>query len=246
MAEHEILIDGVDFRKLLTWMNVPPVINNSKYEKWKDNRLSKPPQPREYVYFRGADFSGYWRCARRLYWTAHDPLPQKSMINKSIYKCVVKHDKIEDYLAKFGWKGEHRIKGFVKVGKFRVPSYGHIDGLSPSHFILDIKHGQPKKGDRLQTGFYQRVMRPVTTNIILLYRQEIQMIPNMDRTIKLYLPRVYACIGLDILPPLHPNFPNCFYNCEYYKRCKRTRVPPKKKKQGEWGEWFNQIGEQIK
>ena len=77
--EKKILIDGVDFRSLLNWMNIPPVINNSKYEKWKNNRLHKPPQPRERVYFRGADFSGYWRWPRRLFWTVHDPLVQKSM-----------------------------------------------------------------------------------------------------------------------------------------------------------------------
>jgi len=84
--DREILIDGVDFRKLLTWMNISQQINQSKYLEWKNNRLRKPPQPRDYVYFRGADFSGYWRCPRRLFWTVHDPLPQKSMINKSIYK----------------------------------------------------------------------------------------------------------------------------------------------------------------
>jgi len=167
------------------------------------------------------------------------------MINKSIYKCVVRHDKIEDYLAKYGWKGEHPIKGFVKVGKFRVPSYGHIDGLSPSNIILDIKHGKPKMGDRLQTGFYQKVMRPTTTNILLLYPSELQYVPNMDKVITQYLPRVYACVGLDILPPLHPDYPNCFYNCEYYKRCKRSRVPPKKEKQLIWGSWFKTTGEQI-
>jgi len=241
----EIIIDNVDFRKLLVWMNIPQTISNSKYEEWKSKRLSRKPHPREYVYFRGADFSGYWRCPRRLFWTVHDPLQQKSMINKSIYKCVVRHDRIEDYLAKYDWKGEHAIKGFVRVGKFRVPCYGHIDGLSPSNFILDIKHGKPKTGDRLQTGFYQKVMRPLTTNIILLYPSELQIIPNMDKVIKEYLPRVYACVGLDILPPLHPDFPNCFYNCEYYKRCGRTRVPPRKQKQEIWGSWFKAIKERI-
>lgn len=247
MTERRILIDGADFRRLMTWMNVPQTINEKDYLRWKNERLSKKPEPRDKLYLRGADFSGYWKCARRLYFSIHDPLPQKSVFNKSIFGCIVRHDKIEAYLKKFGWKPEFMKERRLNIGRYSVPSHGHIDALSPSNIILDIKHGFPKDGDILQTGFYQKLFRPQTTNIILLYPSQVKYILNLDKTITKYLPRVLACVhpDIDLCPPLHPKFPNCYYRCEYYKRCGRTYKPPKKQEMVVWANWFKAIEETI-
>lgn len=245
MKDRQIFIDGANFRKLMSWMNMPQFINEKNYLKWKEERQAQIPKPRINIYLRGADFSGYWKCARRLFFSTHDPLPHKSVFNKGIYGCIVRHDRIERYLKRFGWKPEHLVENKIKIGKYLVYGQGHIDALSPSNIILDIKHGFPKDGDILQTAFYQKLLRPKTTNIILLYPSQIKYIANLDKTIEKYLPRVYACVALDIKPPLHPNYPRCYYRCEYYKRCGRTYKPPKKKEMGEWNDWFKEIEKKI-
>ncbi len=245
--EKRIVIDGADFRKLLKWMNIPQKINQTDYEEWKKDRKARIPYPREDLYLRGADFSGYWKCPRKLWLHIHEPKQQKSMINKSIFSCELRHDRIEDYLARRGWKPEFLAKKKLTIGRFKnIPCRGHIDSLSPSNIILDIKHKfRPADGDLIQTGFYQKLMRPTTTNILLLYPSQIKYLMSLDKMMDKYLPRVLACVALDIMPPVHPDFPNCFYNCEYYKRCGRSRIPPKKESKSIWNEWVFAINQEI-
>jgi len=242
MSERRVIIDGVDFRKLMIWMSIPQTVDEQVYSKWKEEQESKIIEPRREIYLRGADFQGYWKCPRRLWFTVHRPKQQKSMINKSIFTCEVRHDMIEDYLQKRGWQTEVERRKILKIGKFLVPCEGHIDGLSPSNIILDIKHKQiPTDGDMLQTGFYQLLMRPETTNIVLLYPTQIKYLTRLDDMIKKYLPRVFGVVAFDaIMPPKHPDFPRCYRNCEYYSECGRERVPPKRSPD-EWTNWLKQI-----
>jgi hypothetical protein len=242
-----MIIDGVDFDELIKIMNTPIEIKEEVYQDWKEARVGEAVKPRSKPYLRGDDFQSYWKCARRLWYNCHIPKQKKSMINKSIHTCVVRHDLIEDILKEAGWSPEHQCKGEVVINDKKVFCTGHIDGYSPSHVILDIKHKwSPTDGDKLQTGFYQMLVKEEDSRIALLYPTQIQYYSDMRTMVKKYLPRVYACVALDYLPPRHPDFQNCFYNCEYWKECGRTRKPPKRvSNKNEWGDWFSKISSEL-
>ena len=242
----KIMIDGVDFRELMSWMNNPQEIDEEEYQKWRTARKSYVPKPRTDVYLRGNDFQSYMKCARRLWFNCHVPELKKSMITKSIFGAVKRHEEIEKHLKEKGWKTEFFCKGDVQVGERKIYGTGHIDGLSPSNTILDIKgKWQPSDGDKLQTAFYQLLLRPLSTDIVLLYPTQINYFGNFEKLIRMYIPRVYACVALDVKPPRHPSYPNCYYNCEYYKECGRSRKPPKKLPHLEWNDWFKETGALI-
>lgn len=232
-----MIVDGVDLDDLIRMMNKPVVIYEDRYLEWKRKKL-RETYPRKSVYIRGSDFTSYWKCARRLSYDVHDPLPSKSYANKGIYKCVIRHGQIEAFLKQHGWQCEKLIKKEIFLFGRYVPCLGHIDAFSPSGVILDIKHSRHGFGNVLQTAFYQLLKAPAKTSILLLYRDGVEYYTDMFRVMQKYLHRVYACIATDILPPLHPDFPLCFRACEYIKRCGRKRVPPKKSAKEEWVEWF--------
>jgi len=242
----KIMVDGIDFRELLAFMNKPLEIDEKAYQEWREQRKAYKPRLRSGIYLRGSDLQSYMKCARRLWYLCHQPKIKKSMITKGIYGCEIRHELIEEKLEEQGWETEFYCKGDVEIGKYLVKGTGHVDGLSPSNIILDIKNKyKPTDGDKLQTGFYQKLLRPTTTNILLLYPTQLQYFMNLDKLVNRYLPRVYACVALDIIPPLHPSYPNCYYNCEYYKECGRTCKPPKKKPHLEWNKWFRETGALI-
>lgn len=235
-----MIVDGVNLDDLIRMMNVPVAINEDHYLEWKKRKL-REAHPRRDIYIRGSDFTSYWKCARRLSYDVHDPLPSKSYANKGIYKCVVRHEQIEAFLKRHGWVCEKLIKKeFFLFGRY-VPGLGHIDALSPSNIILDIKHSRHGFGNVLQTAFYQLLKKPTRSRILLLYRDGVEYYTDLSRTIQKYLPRVYGFIATDILPPLHPSFPQCYRACEYYKRCGRKRVPDQQSGKQEWIECFRKI-----
>ena len=241
-----MIIDNADFVYLLKWMKKPYNVDEEDYQKWRKDRKSEAPRERMGNRIYATDFQSYMKCARRLWFLSHEPKTKKSMINKSIYIAEKRHDDIEAYLKDCGWKTELRCEATLTVGKAKVSASGYIDGLSPSNFILDIKHKYyPTEGDKLQTGFYQKLLKPTETKIVLLYPNQVAMFEDVAKIIDKYLPRVYACIALDIQPPKHPSFPRCYASCEYYKECGRTRVRPKQKPFTEWNEWFTKIREAI-
>lgn len=231
-----MIVDGVNLDDLIRMMNTPVAIDEGSYLEWKNKKL-REAHPRRKVYIRGSDFTSYWKCARRLSYDVHSPLPSKSYANKGTYKCIVRHQQIEAFLEKRGWLCEELIKKELFLFGRYVPGLGHYDAFSPSRIILDIKHGRHSFGNVLQTGFYQVLKKPTKTRILLLYRDGIEYYTDLSRIIEKYLPRVYACVATDVLPPLHPDFPRCYRACEYFKRDGRKRVPPKQDKQ-EWVEWF--------
>lgn len=221
---------GEDFQHVLEavkLMNRKLKMNEADYQKWRKTQKQRIPYPRtDKPYLRGSDFKEYWTCWWRLWFRVHDPLPQKSRVNKGIYEAIKRHEQIENHLEQYGWKSEVYVDTQTRLINFHLPFKGHIDSLSPNGLILDIKHNQPSQGDLMQLGSYSLHLgwQPV----VVVYRTGFTFQETLARLMHKYLPRVLGCILLDKIPPLHLNYPNCYYNCEYYKRCKRTRKPPKK------------------
>lgn len=232
-----MIVDGVKIDDLIRMMNRPIKINETDYWAWREEKTKQRKGHRDWI--RGADFYGYWKCSRMLWLDTHNPLPSRPYFSKAIYSCVVRHDMIEAFLTKHAWECEALKKKWFNIVSRRVKGLAHIDALSPSKIVLDIKMGQPSKGHRLQTGYYQlhELMSPA---VILLYRGGIEYHKNLRPLANRYLSRVVGCVLSDITPPLHPSFPYCFRQCVYIKWCGRKRVPNPIDK-SEWSHWFKQI-----
>lgn len=249
------LLENVTVDELLSWMKEPVDFEEGEYQEWKAERIAREapkrnpfenllerPQRKPRTYVSGSDFRSYLSCARILFWNVHDPLPRRVYHNKGTFEAIVRHEVIQERLEARGWHGEYEPRRWLPF--YEIQGLGHMDALSPSEtYFLEIKHNRPVAADELQASWYQYI-HIKSPEIVLLYRDQVKVLPDLGSFVAKYLPRVIGVVQHpEALPPRHPNFPLCRGTCDYGPRCGRDRkvrmhqgTPP------EWIEFFKKIG----
>jgi len=213
-----MIVDGVSIDDLTRIMKQDIPINEADYRDWWERKVWERKGLRDWI--QGSDFYHYWQCPRMLHFETHDPLP--SQPSEYLYRSIICHTIVEDFLTKHGWECEVRVKNWFNVKGRWIKGVGRIDGLSPSKIVLDIKTGKPRQGHLLQTGYYQLHIQQ-SPAVILLYRDKIVPRRNLRPLAERILPEVAGCVLSPFTPPPDPSPPHCYGYCIYKERCRNKR-----------------------